>query len=199
MPGDHRATYHGDEVFDDLLVGDELALTMSATPDGSRLLGVHRSGQRVRLRDRGLLRIAERDPLTGPIYDSVATPSGHGYWMVGNDGGVFAFGDAHFYGSMGGIPLNRQVMAMAPDPDGVGYWLVASDGGVSPSTHRSTVPLGSIPLNQPVSGIVASPTGHGYLMTAFDGGVFTFGDVPFHGSLGSTPPAAPVYTMAVMP
>ena len=47
--------------------------------------------------------------------------------------------------------------------------------------------------------MVASPTGHGYLMAAFDGGVFTFGDVPFHGSLGGHPPAADVYSIAVMP
>ena len=30
-------------------------------------------------------------------------------------------------------------------------------------------------------------------MVAFDGGIFTFGDVPFHGSLGANPPAAGVY------
>jgi len=27
------------------------------------------------------------------------TPDGHGYWLVGADGGVFAFGDAGFHGS----------------------------------------------------------------------------------------------------
>ena len=27
-----------------------------------------------------------------------ATPSGHGYWLVASDGGIFSFGDAHFYG-----------------------------------------------------------------------------------------------------
>ena len=62
--------------------------------------------------------------LQGPILDSVATPSGHGYWMVGSDGGIFSFGDAVFYGSMGGQRLNKPVTSMAPDPDGSGYWLV---------------------------------------------------------------------------
>ena len=28
-----------------------------------------------------------------------ATPDGKGYWLVAKDGGIFAFGDAHFYGS----------------------------------------------------------------------------------------------------
>jgi len=30
-----------------------------------------------------------------------ATPDGGGYWLVGADGGVFAFGDARFFGSGG--------------------------------------------------------------------------------------------------
>jgi hypothetical protein len=28
-----------------------------------------------------------------------ATTSGNGYWLVAVDGGIFAFGDAAFYGS----------------------------------------------------------------------------------------------------
>ena len=34
-----------------------------------------------------------------PIVGISATPDGRGYWLVGTDGGVFAFGDAVFYGS----------------------------------------------------------------------------------------------------
>jgi hypothetical protein len=59
--------------------------------------------------------------------------------------------------------------------------------------------MGSVALNKPVSGIVPSPTGHGYLMVAEDGGIFTFGDVPFWGSLGGSPPAWPITSVAVMP
>ncbi len=29
-----------------------------------------------------------------------------GYWVAASDGGVFSFGDARFYGSMGGKHLN---------------------------------------------------------------------------------------------
>ena len=59
-----------------------------------------------------------------------ATPDGGGYWLVASDGGVFSYGDARFYGSAGGSPLNKPVVGMAATPDGGGYWLVASDGGV---------------------------------------------------------------------
>jgi hypothetical protein len=59
-----------------------------------------------------------------------ATPSGHGYWLVASDGGVFTFGDARFYGSTGNVHLARPVVGMAATATGAGYWLVASDGGV---------------------------------------------------------------------
>jgi hypothetical protein len=42
--------------------------------------------------------------------------SGNGYWLVARDGGIFAFGDAGFYGSTGGIKLNQPVNGMAALP-----------------------------------------------------------------------------------
>jgi hypothetical protein len=50
--------------------------------------------------------------------------------LVASDGGVFTFGDAGFYGSLGGVRLARPVVGTAATPDGRGYWLVAADGGV---------------------------------------------------------------------
>ncbi|MCZ7525889.1 MAG: hypothetical protein M5U14_05550 [Acidimicrobiia bacterium] len=61
------------------------------------------------------------------------TPTGLGYWLVAEDGGIFAFGDAGFHGSTGAIALNQPIVGMTPSPSGQGYWLVASDGGSSPS------------------------------------------------------------------
>jgi hypothetical protein len=61
-----------------------------------------------------------------------AHPSGNGYWLVGADGGVFAFpeGGLPFYGSMGGKHLNEPMVGMTATPSGNGYWLVAGDGGI---------------------------------------------------------------------
>jgi len=60
---------------------------------------------------------------------------------VASDGGIFAYGDAVFYGSTGGLPLNKPIVGMAATPSGHGYWLVASDGGIfAYGTPSSTAP-----------------------------------------------------------
>ena len=40
------------------------------------------------------------------------TVDGNGYWLVASDGGIFAFGDADFYGSTGGLPLQKPIVGM---------------------------------------------------------------------------------------
>ena len=57
-------------------------------------------------------------------------PPGTAYWLAGSDGGIFNFGGAAFYGSMGGKPLNKPIVGIAQTLDGCGYWEVASDGGI---------------------------------------------------------------------
>ncbi|MGH9108943.1 MAG: protease pro-enzyme activation domain-containing protein, partial [Acidimicrobiales bacterium] len=67
---------------------------------------------------------------------SAATPADRyrygtgGYWEVASDGGLFAFGDAPFHGSMGGRFLNKPIVGMATTSDSGGYFEVASDGGI---------------------------------------------------------------------
>ena len=39
--------------------------------------------------------------LRAPVVGMDSTATGKGYWMVASDGGVFAFGDAIYRGSMG--------------------------------------------------------------------------------------------------
>ena len=68
--------------------------------------------------------------LNKPVVGMAPTPDGGGYWVVATDGGIFAFGDAAFFGSTGSMTLNKPVVGMAPTPDGAGYWLVGSDGGI---------------------------------------------------------------------
>ena len=50
--------------------------------------------------------------LDAPVVGLAAVPGGGGYWEVASDGGIFSFGDAQFYGSMGGKPLNAPIVGM---------------------------------------------------------------------------------------
>jgi SpoIID/LytB domain protein len=119
-----------------------------------------------------------------------------GYWINAADGGVFSFGNAQFYGSTGGMVLNKPVVAMASTHDANGYWEVASDGGVfsfgDAPFYGST---GSIRLNKPMVGMAATPDGGGYWLVASDGGIFAYGDAQFYGSTGSLKLNKPIIGM----
>ncbi len=52
--------------------------------------------------------------LAKPVNGMVVTADGRGYWMVAQDGGVFAFGDAGFVGSLGGQSIPAPVVGFAP-------------------------------------------------------------------------------------
>ncbi len=88
-------------------------------------------------------------PITRPGYDEVAS-----------DGGIFTFGSTGFFGSTGGLTLNKPVVGMAQTPDGGGYWLVASDGGIFTfGDARFYGSTGAIALNRPIVGMAATPSG----------------------------------------
>ena len=55
--------------------------------------------------------------LSSPVVGMAATPDGNGYWAVASDGGIFAFGNAAFEGSTGGIHLNAPIVGMAATSD----------------------------------------------------------------------------------
>jgi hypothetical protein len=120
-----------------------------------------------------------------------------GYWEVASDGGVFSFGNAGFFGSTGGLRLNRPVDGIGATPDSRGYWLVASDGGVfNFGDAVFSGSMGGKQLNAPVVGIAPTPSGSGYWLVASDGGIFSFGDAVFSGSMGGQPLNKPVVGIA---
>jgi SpoIID/LytB domain protein len=130
------------------------------------------------------------------------TPSGGvgGYWEIGNDGGVFSFGDAQFLGSMGGQHLNQPIISMAANIDSHGYWEIASDGGVfSYGSSQFFGSMGGQPLNKPIVGMTPTPDGKGYWEVASDGGIFAFGDAQFFGSMGGQPLNKPIVGMRSTP
>ena len=127
----------------------------------------------------------------------VVTPTPpSGYWMVGLDGGVFAFGNRGYYGSMAGQSLAAPVFGIASTPDGKGYWLVGADGGVFAFGNAKYFGNAVTDSAQPVTGLAATPDGGGYWLVATDGGVFAKGNAPFFGSAAGLSLNAPVIGIA---
>jgi subtilisin family serine protease len=141
-------------------------------------------------------------PSTGPNPQTTSPPlqAPRGYWLVASDGGIFAFGDARFFGSTGALRLNRPIVGVASTPTGAGYWLVASDGGIFAfGDARFSGSTGALSLNRPIVGMASTPTGRGYWLVASDGGIFAFGDARFFGSTGSVRLNKPIVAMTPTP
>jgi ribosomal protein L24E len=143
--------------------------------------------------------VASNEASATPTSTPTPTPT-TGYWEVASDGGIFNFGDATFYGSMGGTHLNQPIVGMATTPDGKGYWQVASDGGIFNFGDAAfDGSMGGTHLNQPIVGMATTPDGTGYWLVASDGGIFSFGDAGFFGSQGASALNKPVVGMAATP
>jgi len=70
-------------------------------------------------------------PSSVPVVDAVATPDGHGYWILYASGGVSAFGDAAPLGApLGYVNSFNPAAAIFPTADGRGYWVAAARGDV---------------------------------------------------------------------
>jgi hypothetical protein len=136
-----------------------------------------------------------------PLSGSAVTADFQGYWLVGDDGGVFTFGDAHFYGSCPAVGSGCRttlgpVVHIAPLPDGTGYWLASFAGGVyafgnaryfgsADQVDPTSLPGGknSVHLSAPIYTMAASPSGKGYWLVTMAGAVYSFGRAKYCGSL----------------
>ena|GEM_PF-4593212 len=140
-----------------------------------------------------------RATTNAPIVAAVLTSGASGCWATASDGGVFSYGNAVYYGSMGGRHLDAPVVGMAATADDGGYWLVAADGGVfSFGDAHFDGSMGGTHLAAPVVGMAPDPVTGGYWLVAADGGVFAF-DAPFFGSMGGRHLDAPVVGIAATP
>ncbi|MBV9660138.1 MAG: fibronectin type III domain-containing protein [Acidimicrobiales bacterium] len=103
---------------------------------------------------------------SGPASASAtATPQGppppaatQGFWLFAADGGVFSFGTAKFYGSLGAVHLVQPIVAAAATPDGQGYRLAGGDGGTFNFGDAGFLgSLGGLSLAAPIKVILAVP------------------------------------------
>ncbi len=120
--------------------------------------------------------------LNAPIVGMVPSADGGGYFMVGADGGVFAFGDAAFEGSCPGIGgCSGAAVAVMPDATGNGYWVVTASGYVY-TFGDANYYGGPGPQAVPVTSAVATPDGRGYWILFSNGVIAGYGDAGNFGS-----------------
>ena len=107
--------------------------------------------------------------LSGTVFAAAAGgpagPPTSGYWATGSDGGIFAFGNAGFFGSLPGLHVTvNNIVGIAPSFDRGGYWLVGSDGGIfgfGDAAYHGSVPGVGAHVNN-IVGIAPTPDGGGY-------------------------------------
>jgi hypothetical protein len=127
----------------------------------------------------------------------MGTSDGNGYWLVGGDGGVFAFGDARFFGSAAGQNLASPIVSGAATRSGDGYWLLGSDGGVFAFGDARFA--GARPdASPPAVGIARSRNGlGGYWIARADGSVLAFDAYPPGNDAVFTSQAGSAKTVAI--
>jgi hypothetical protein len=133
---------------------------------------------------------------TGPVVGITGTPDGKGYWVATANGGVSAFGDAHFYGSLPGLGIHvKNIRDAILSYTGTGYAL----GGVF-IFGTGVKFYGSLPgihvRVDDIVGIALTPDDKVYWMaSANERGVFGLGDAhPYYPGIGTD--KAPVAAIA---
>ena len=143
---------------------------------------------------------AESAPkLSAPIVGMVPSSDGGGYFMVSSDGGVFAFGDAHFAGSCPGIGgCQGSAVSVIPDASGHGYWVTTSTGNVYAFGDAPYYGAPGI-QSSPVTSSVRTPDGGGYWILLANGTVYNYGDAEYLGGasgFGGINPANTIFATA---
>lgn len=120
---------------------------------------------------------------------------GSGYWMLGANGSVYAFGDAPTSGSASG-----PTVAITARADGRGYWTVDAFGDVS---HFGTAAAHggnpSLRLGETVSTISSTRSGNGYWLFTNRGRAFAYGDAHFYGDMSRTVLNGPIVASVATP
>jgi sugar lactone lactonase YvrE len=123
---------------------------------------------------------------TGPTL----VPGKSGYWMLGADGRVYAFGDARdavFGNATGRIRGGAKAVHIEPTPSARGYWITDDRGGVhafGDAAGLGGVASSTLQAGERVTSLSRTPSGAGYWVFTTKGRVFAFGDASTFGDLG---------------
>jgi hypothetical protein len=119
---------------------------------------------------------------------------GSGYWMLGNDSKVYAFGDAKHLGAPA-LPAGVNAADLEATPTGAGYWIVDTAGNVYAQGDAAAlggVPAGSLGPGETVTSLSSTPSGKGYWIFTSRGRAVRFGDAVFYGDMSRVALSGPV-------
>jgi|GEM_PF-2051360 len=122
---------------------------------------------------RWLTRLGVKTLETVPIH------GGKGYYVLDQHGGVHAFGDAVFLGSLPASRIRTVAVDMEVVPHSNGYWILAADGGVfsfGEAQFFGSLPTAGIAPDTPAKTLTSTPSGKGYAVETEGGERTNFGD-----------------------
>jgi sugar lactone lactonase YvrE len=119
----------------------------------------------------------------------VPVPGKSGYWMLGVDGKVYAFGDAKdamFGDAAGQMPAGAKAVHIEPTPTAKGYWINDDRGAVyffGDAAKHGGINASALQAGETVTSLSATPSGNGYWLFTSKGRVFNLGDAQKFGDL----------------
>jgi NHL repeat-containing protein len=145
-------------------------------------------------------------PAPGGGGTGTPVPAGKsGYWMLGQEGKVYAFGDsqqATFGDAAGLIPATAKAVHIEPTPNFGGYWINDDRGGVyafGNAARLGGIDASVLTANEKVTSLSTTPSGGGYWLFTSKGRVFAFGDAGKFGDLAAITLNGPIQSSIPTP
>jgi NHL repeat len=131
-------------------------------------------------------------------------PGQSGYWMLGSDGRIFAFGDAakSLGDPSGALPPGAKAVHLEPSPSFKGYWVVDNLGDVyayGDAKFNGGITPSQLLANEKVTSLSPTPSGNGYWIFTSRGRVFPKGDAQGFGDLSNVNLNGPVKSSIATP
>ncbi len=130
-------------------------------------------------------------------------PRRSGYWMLGSDGKVYAYGQAAHLGDPSAVlPADVKVVHLEPTPSGNGYWILDSRGGVyafGDASAPGSVVVSQLKPGEKVTSLSATPSAKGYWVFTNRGRAMAFGDATPFGDMSGIPLNGPVLGSVATP
>ncbi len=141
-------------------------------------------------------------PTSAPAQPAPA-PRRSGYWMLGSDGRIFAFGDAKTLGDASTqLPPEAKAIHLEPTPTFNGYWILDNRGGVfafGDAAALGSVPAAELGKGEKVTSLSSTLTGKGYWVFTNRGRVIPIGDAADFGDVSDLDLNGPVLSSVATP